>query len=200
MALVGVPLVAQVPAPAAPASPVELWRALGVREPFLRSREAREEPQSLGRFFGREDYPRLEGNPALGFYASGGFHWVGKRVAWKGVRAVTPDASKVPDRLWEEAFLALARKRGWKEDPKAPIQIKGACVGAVLVPSAREPEVGVCLEVQVTSPSGTLLFRYAIAQPSIQEAVRRAIVWPLECAQSMDQIETWRSRHGSAKP
>lgn len=186
--------------PEPPRGPVELWRALGVREPFLQSQEAREESQSLCRFFGVEDYRKLEGNPALGFYHAGGFRWVGQRVAWLGVRPVTPDAAGIPASAWDGAFQALARQGRWKVDPSAPIRIKGACVGAVLSPSAREPERGVCLELQVASPTGTLLFRYAVAKPGVEEAVKEALAWTLGCARVMDQITAPGARHVPAQP
>ncbi len=195
-----VTVMAQGGAGKAPGGPVELWRALGVREPFLWSREALEEPQSLGRFFGMGDYGRLEGNPALGFYAADGFRWVGSSVAWLGVKAVTPDGAAVPEKLWDQAFQRLARRQRWRVDSAAPIRIKGACVGAVVTPTTREPHVGVCLELQVASPTGTLLYRYAVAKPSIEEAVEQALGWTLGCARSMDQIRAGGSGHGLAKP
>ena len=183
-----------------PQTPAVLWKALGVREPFLASQEARDEPQSLCRFFGTEDYRKLRGNPALGFYAAEKFHWVGRRVAWLGVHPATPDAAGIPESEWYRAFQSIARSNHWKVDPSAPIRVKGACVGAVLAPSAQEPQLGVCLELQVASPSGTLLYRYSIAQPTIQAAVRQALDWPLRCARTMDQLDPKGAKHGPAQP
>lgn len=193
-------VLAQVPMPEPPRGPVALWKALGVREPFLQSREAQEEPQSLYRFFGMEDYRKLEGNPALGFYATGGFRWVGQKVAWLGVRPVTPDASGLPPTVWDQAFHSLAGRHRWKVEPSAPIRIKGACVGAVVSPSDREPHPGVCIELQVASPTGTLLFRYAIAKPTVEEAVKEALAWTLGCARVMDQIGAGGGHHAPAQP
>ena len=85
-------------------------------------------------------------------------------------------------------------------DPSAPIQVKGACVGAVANSTPQEPQIGVCLELQVSSPTGTLLYRYAIAQPSLAEAVRQALDWALSCARDLDQINPEGAKHGPAQP
>jgi hypothetical protein len=205
--LMSMAMVAQVPGPPLPGkgplpprTPAVLWKALSVREPFLGSLEAREEPQSLYRFFGTEDYPKLRGNPALGFYDADGFRWVGRRVAWLGVRSASLNCEGIPGRYWDQAFQSIARGNHWKVDPSAPIRVKGACVGAVLTPSGQEPQIGVCLELQVTSPTGTLLYRYAIAQPSITEAVHQALEWTLSCARDLDQITPKGGKHGPAQP
>jgi hypothetical protein len=52
----------------------------------------------------------------------------------------------------------------------------------------------------VTSPTGTLLYRYAIAQPSLAEAVHQALEWILSCARDLDQINPEGAKHGPAKP
>jgi hypothetical protein len=200
-------MVAQVPGPPLPGkgplpprTPAVLWKALGVREPFLGSLEAKGEPQSLNRFFGSEDYSKLRGNPALGFYDAGGFRWVGRRVAWLGVRQVYTDWPGIPATYWDRAFQSIARSNHWKVDPSAPIRVKGACVGAVANSTPQEPQIGVCLELQVSSPTGTLLYRYAIAQPSITEAVHQALDWTLSCARDLDQINPKGAKHGPAQP
>ena len=139
------------PAPKAdltPGAAAALWKQLDIREPFLDSLEARQEPQSLFRFFGKQDYEQLRGNPALGYFATGGFRWVGTRIAWQGLRPVTPDAAAVAEQAWDAAFRAIAKRHGWQVDPRAPIRAKGACVGCVAEPSAREPQRGVCIEFQ----------------------------------------------------
>ena len=205
--LLCLPLVAQVPGPPIPGkgplppkTPAVLWKALPVREPFLGSQEAREEPQSLYRFFGSEDYPKLRGNPALGFYDADGFRWVGSRVSWLGVRSATQGYEGIAGKRWDQAFQSIARRNHWKVDPSAPIRVKGACVGAVLTPTGQEPQIGVCLELQVTSPTGTLLYRYAIAQPSLAEAVHQALEWTLSCARDLDQIKPEGGKYGPAQP
>ena len=205
--LMSMALVAQVPGPPLPGkgplppkTPAVLWKALPVRGPFLGSMEAKEEPQSLNRFFGPKDYPKLQGNPALGFYDADGFRWVGRRVAWLGVRQVYTDWPGVPAGHWDRAFESIARSNHWKMDPSAPIRVKGACVGAVATTSAQEPQIGVCLELQLSSPTGTLLYRYAIAQPSLAEAVHQALEWTLSCARDLDQINPKGAKHGPAQP
>lgn len=181
-----------------PQQAMALWQRLGAREPFLESAEAHAEPQSLYRFFDRKDYVKLQGNPVLGYYCPGGFKWTGNRVAWKGISPVTPDAAAVTAKAWEEAFRVIAQKRGWIIDARAPIRISGACVGAVLEPSPEEPFRGVCIEVGVTSPTGTLLYRYSVAKPAIEDAVGAALDWVLCCANTLNQAPGRReAKHGT---
>jgi len=194
------------PAPKAdltPGAAAALWQQLDIREPFLASMEARREPQSLFRFFGRQDYEKLRGNPGLGYFAAGGFRWVGTRIAWQGLRPVTPDAATVPEQAWDAAFQEIAHRHGWQVDPRAPIRVRGACVGCVAEPSAREPERGVCIELQVTSPTGTLLYRFSIARPTLAEALGASLDWVLCCAAGLDGTAPQPrkgAKHGPAQP
>jgi len=193
---------AQAPPPGAlsPQQALALWQRLGAREAFLDSAEAHSEPQSLYRYFDRMDYARLRGNPVLGYYDRGGFKWTGNRVAWHGIGPVTPDAAAVSARAWDEAFGIIARKRNWVIDPKAPIRVSGACVGAVLEPSREEPMRGVCIEVRVASPSGDLLYRFSVAKPTIEDAVGAALDWVLCCAANLDQGPAQGRANGAAQP
>jgi hypothetical protein len=183
-----------------PQQALALWQRMGAREPFLDSEEAHSEPQSLYRFLDRQDYAKLKGNPVLGYYCPGKFKWTGNRVAWHGISPVTPDAATVTAKAWDEAFRIIARKRNWVIDPKAPIRVSGACVGAVLEPSSEEPFRGVCIEVRVASPTGNLLYRFSVAKPTIEDAVGAALDWVLCCAATLDQDLAKGPRHGSAQP
>ncbi|BDU76846.1 hypothetical protein [Mesoterricola sediminis] len=182
--LAGLALGAQVPSSGelTPAQAAAFWQRIGGREPFLESAEARSEPQSLYRFFQLADYLRLQGNPSMGHFADSGFRWTGTRVAWLGVRPVTPDAAPITARAWDAAFRFLAKRRQWILDRRAPIRIRGACVGAVLEPTPGQPFRGVCIELRLESPEGTLLYRYSVAKPSIEDAVGAALDWVLCCA------------------
>ena len=204
-------LLALVPALVAMAQPVpapeftpdqakQLWQRLGDLEPFLDSTEARSEPQSLYRFFSRADYMKLKGNPALGYFSSGGFRWTGNRVAWLGVKPATPDAGPITAKAWDATFLFLAQKRKWVVDAQAPIRISGACVGAVLEPSEEEPCRGVCIEVRLASPRGTLLYRFSVAKPVIEDAIGASLDWVLCCAGTFNQATGKEASHGAAQP
>jgi len=177
-----------------------IWQRLGAREAFLDSDEFHSEPQSLYRFFDRQEYAKLQGNPVIRYCCPGRFKWIGNRVAWHGISPVTPDAAAVTAKAWDEAFRIITRKRNWVIDPKAPIRVSGACVGAVLEPSREEPFRGVCIEVRVASPSGYLLYRFSVAKPAIEDAVGAALDWVLCCAATQDQYLSKGSRHGSAQP
>jgi hypothetical protein len=177
-----------------------LWQRLGARESFLDSAEFHSEPQSLYRFFDRKDYAKLWGNPVLGYFFPGRFKWVGTRVAWRGISPVTPDAAAVTTKAWDEAFRIIARKQHWVVDPNAPIRVSGACVGAVLEPSREKPYRGVCIEIKVASPTGTLLYRFSVAKPNIEDAVGASLDWVLCCAATMGQGLAAGRGHGAAQP
>jgi hypothetical protein len=176
----------KLPGAITPHQALELWQRLGAREAFLDSAEFHGEPQSLYRFFERKDYAKLRGNPVLGYNCPGRFRWVGKRVAWHGISPVTPEAAPITARAWDEAFRIVARKRGWVQDPRAPIRVSGACVGAVLAPGPGQPRRGVCIEVKVASPTGTLLYRFSVAKPTLEVAVGAALDWVLCCAVALE--------------
>ena len=190
--------------PAAAISPeqaAQFWQRLGARERFLDSAEAHAEPQSLYRFFTREEYGRLQGNPALGYLAAGRFHWTGPRIAWLRIKPVTPDAAPVTARAWDEAFRFLAKRHHWILDPKAPLRLSGACVGAVLEPTPGQPYVGVCIEIRLASPTGTLLYRFSVAKPAIEDAVGAALDWVLCCAMNLPPASPGKeTHHGAAQP
>lgn len=182
-----------------PQQSLAFWQRLGAKEPFLDSAEFHSEPQSLYRFFYRQDYAKLRGNPVLGYTCPGRFRWVGNRVAWHGISPVTSDAAAITAKAWDEAFRFIARKRNWVIDPKAPIRVSGACVAAVLEPSREEPSRGVCIEVKVASPTGTLLYRFSVGKPTIEDAVGAALDWVLCCAATMNQDPAEGRGHGAAQ-
>lgn len=183
-----------------PQQALEFWQRMGAKESFLDSAEFHAEPQSLYRFFDRMDYAKLQGNPVLGYSCPGRFRWVGSRVAWHGISPVTPDAAAVTAKAWDEAFRIVARKRNWGLDPRAPIRVSGACVGAVLEPTREAPFRGVCIEVKVASPTGTLLYRFSVAKPAIEDAVGAALDWVLCCAAAQSQTPGEERAHGAAQP
>lgn len=68
----------------------------------------------------------------------------------------------------------------------------------MLEPSREEPCRGVCIEVKVASPTGTLLYRFSVAKPTIEDAVGAALDWVLCCAATMAQEATEGRPHGAA--
>jgi len=148
-----------------------LLKRLFEREPFLASAEAREDRSTLNLFFTKADYDSLRGNPILGYWDTGGFLWVGNRVAWDGVVSVGKSSRPITAKAWNAAFVHVARKRRLVVDKDAPIRLRGACVAGVLAPTAREPKLGVALEVRVKSPTGVLRLRFGIGKATIEDAI-----------------------------
>lgn len=186
------------PGEISPQQAVALWQRVGdSREPFLDSAEAHQEPQSLYRFFNKKDYYKLMGNPVLGyFHYTHEFKWVGKSVAWGGIKPLTDDAKPIRAQAWDAAMAYIAKARGWAIDKRAPIRVEGACVGAVLEPSLSEPFRGVCIEVKVHSPGGVFLYRYSVGKAEIEDAIGAALDWVLCSAMNVNQ----EASRGTPKP
>lgn len=166
---------------------MRLAQKLGQTEPFLRSAEAKQEPQSLNRFFHRPEYDRLVGNPVLGYWSAGGFRWQGVRVAWDGIESVAPSARPITRKAWDVAFQYVAQRRGLVLDRAAPIRIRGACVAAVVHPTPEEPVRGVLLEVRVEGPGGQMLYRFGMGRPTLEDAVGAAIDVAIGLAMNLNQ-------------
>lgn len=139
-------------------------------EPFVGSLEAKSEPATVGRFFGKREYAGLRGNPLLGYRDQGGFAWVGKAVAWDGVVAKDPACRSITEKAWAAAARHVASAHGLRLDDEAPIRFEGACVAAALERQGRALP-GVLIEARLTSPSGVLLYRIAVGKPTVEAAV-----------------------------
>lgn len=188
----GLPLAAQAPAPSNDVTPKQAALLLGrveAREAFMDSGEAKTEPQSLYRFFHKPDYLDLRGNPVIGYYSAEKFKWEGNRVAWLGFKSVTADAKPIQPQAWDAAFRLVAKLRGLVIDKDAPIRIQGACVGAVIEPTMDSPYRGVCIEVRITSPTGTMLYRYSVGKPTIEDAIAASLDWVVNYAKAINQPE-----------
>lgn len=140
-------------------------------EPFVGSATAKEQRESVGRYFRQVDYDLLRGNPVIGYWHVGRFRWEGHRVAWGGIRAASSSAKRVGKGAWEAAFRRVVQRQGLVSDPKAPIRIYGACVWAVIDPTADEPVPGVVLEIRMKSPYGLLRYRLALGKATVEDAI-----------------------------
>lgn len=186
----GLPLVSQAPTvDVTPKQAVQFMNRIEAREAFLDSGEARTEPQSLYRFFYKPEYLQLRGNPVIGYYSAEKFKWEGNRVAWLGIKPVTADARPIQPQAWDAAFRLVAKLRGLVIDKDAPIKIQGACVGAVVNPTMDSPYRGVCIEVRITSPSGTMLHRFSVGKPEIEDAVAASVDWVVNFSRAINQPE-----------
>lgn len=175
------------PLPGTPEQMTSFVRRLNDREPFAGSREARLHGDSLGRFFGWKEYQLLRGNPVYGYWAEGGFRWVGARVAFDGIKPIGRSAQQITSRAWEAAFRYVAKENGWVIDGRAPIRVRGACLGAVLDPGLDEPNRGVVLELRVESPTGPFLYRFGMGKPTIEDAIGASLDWALSFARVVHQ-------------
>jgi hypothetical protein len=173
---------------------VRIVRRLGDREPFLSSRDAAAHPESLNQFFTKEEYATLRGNPVYGYWNEGRFRWTGVHVAWEGIIPLSRSARAITPRAWREAFKYVAKQRGLVIDPRAPMRIQGACLGAVLDPGLDEPNRGVVLEVRIESPSGRFLYRFGMGKPTIEDAIGASLDWAVGFAMQANKTEPAKGR------
>ena len=166
-----------------------LERIIFVREPFYGSwaHKNKEYSKSLGHFFTQDEYQKLEGNPALGYFYVGGFKWL---RAWKEVSIepfapTTPDTRIIKPEAWKIAASQACKKHGLTLKANAPIKITGALVGVNL-----EKPLGVYLEIRVQCPYDTLLYRGGVGKGTLGDAVGAA----------MDFIVSYALGIGDGKP
>jgi hypothetical protein len=151
-----------------------LEEQLTTRQPFLDSDEARTETDTLHRYFQDADYRRLRGNPILGYWDAAGFIWRGLEVTWLGIRTA-PGCGGISPAAFDAAFRYVAKRRGLKVLPGAPIRLAGKCVWAVVDGTEAEPVPGVLLEVRVESATGVLRYRFGMGKPAVEDAVGAAV-------------------------
>lgn len=193
----GLALTAQAPlsVPEIPAGDVtpnqaaEILKRIGDSENFMASAEAHEEPQSLYQFFQKPEYLVIRGNPVVGYYSAKTFKWEGNRVAWLGFKPGKGDAQAISPKAWDAAFRIVAKLRGLTIDPKAPIKIQGACVGAVMEPTIDSPYRGVCIEVKFSSPTGQMYHRFSVGKPTIEDAIGASLDFVVTFARFINKPE-----------
>jgi hypothetical protein len=141
-------------------------------ERFRGSAEERASRAQTGRYFTREEYASLQGNPLLGYFANRDFSW-GESASfrWGGIEARHPSAKGISPTAWQAAMNQVASRQALKIDDHAPVTIEGGCVAAVIDPSPKEPVPGVLVEVRVRGPKGTLLFRGGIGKATVEDAM-----------------------------
>ena len=155
------------------------------RQPFLQSTDAREERQTLRRYFGPVEYEKLRGNPVLGYWDASRFRWAGRVVTWGGIVSAARSAGPISAQGWQAAFRQVAGRQGLTIAAAAPMRIEGACVAAVIDPSKDEPVPGVLLELRITSPAGVLSHRFGIGKPTVEEAMGAALDFAISFARTI---------------
>ncbi|MBP7868397.1 MAG: hypothetical protein KA419_20915 [Acidobacteria bacterium] len=157
---------------------LELLKRATALEPFLKSAEAKQDPESVGFFFPRGLYPKLLGNPVMGYlydegYASGGL----TRVCLKRFRF----PKKVEPHV--EAFKKCAQtafeKAGLRLGDTGRIELGLALLGVVPVKNEKSLP-GLCVEFYVHNrDSGkTVYARRSFGSPeSLVKAMMAASVF-----------------------
>ena len=82
---------------------------------------------------------------------------------------------RISAKAWDAAFAYVAERRGLTVDKAAAMRIEGACVGAVVEPTSREPVPGVALELRVSGPAGELRYRITVGKPTVEDAIAASL-------------------------
>ncbi len=179
----------RLPAWLTPEQAERLAEKLAERKPYSDSDEARSEAgrRTMGMFFSDADYRSLRGNPVYGYWNAHGFVWTGNRIAWDGIEPKGRTCKGITSAAWDAAFVYVARKHGLVVDPKAPMRMRGACVGAVTERTAERPVLGVVMEVRLDSPTGSFRWRYTRGNSTLEGAVGASIELPILLAPKVNQ-------------
>jgi len=191
-------LLAGVPAPGhgnrlaallTPEQEERLAEKLAERRVYADSSEAHSEAglRTMGLFFTDADYRTLKGNPVYGYWNARGFKWTGNRIAWDGVVPVGRSCKANTAPAWDAAFAYVAKKHGLVVDAKAPMRMRGACVGAVTETSPQRPVLGVVMEIRLDSPTGAFRWRYTRGNPTLEGAVGASIELPILLGPKVNQ-------------
>jgi hypothetical protein len=166
-----------------------LAEKLAERKPYADSDEAHSEAgrRTMGLFFTGTEYRSLKGNPVYGYWNARGFRWTGNRIAWDGVASVGRTCKAITAPAWDAAFAYVARKHGLAVDAKAPMRMRGACVGAVTETSPQHPVLGVVMEIRLDSPTGSFRWRYTRGNPTLDGAVGASIELPILLGPKVNQ-------------
>lgn len=189
----------QQPLPAGQAA--ALVQRMLVTEHFKGSREERANRRSVGRHFSQDEYARLRGNPILGYWDEGGFQWPSgaATVAWAGISNIHPSCRPIRSRSWAVAFREVVRRQGLAIRNDSSVGIQGACVGAVVDRSPREPVPGVLVELRVSSPTGTLLYRVGVGKATVEDAMGAALELVVRFARTVGDTTKGRSLGGAQR-
>jgi hypothetical protein len=156
-------------------------------EPFVGSREEKENRKAaVGRYFTADEYRRLRGNPVVGYWDLGTFHWQGgDRVAWAGMRNAHASCRGISAHAWDAAFAVVAHRQHLTVVRQAAVTLEGGCVAAVVDKSESEPVPGVLVEVRARGTGGeTMVMRFAMGKPSVEDAMGAALELALTFSRS----------------
>lgn len=162
---------------------------LAERNVYADSAEAHSEAgrRTMGLFFTGAEYRVLKGNPVYGYWNARGFRWTGNRIAWDGVVPSGRSCQSITTAAWNAAFAYVAKKHGLVVDAKAPMRMRGACVGAVTETSPQHPVLGVVMEMHLDSPTGSFRWRYTRGNPTLDGAVGASIELPILLGPKVNQ-------------
>lgn len=148
-----------------------LKRVLASRERFLDSSQPKAFPETLYRFFRKEQYELMEGNPILGyFYVDKGFRWPSdvKTVQFQGCFGIN-EAQSIRAQAYRLAIASALRHMGMSLGP-SPIKVKGCAVSMSTSNNPQEPQ-GVWMEIQVASPNGSVFYRLGIGKKTVGDSL-----------------------------
>ncbi len=123
---------------------LELLRKATALEPFLKSAEAKQNPESVGFFFPRSLYPKLLGNPIMGYLYDEGY-------ASSGNRAVCLKRFRFPKKVephveaFKQCVQTAFEKAGLQLGASGRIELGLALLGVVSVKNEKSLP-GLCVE------------------------------------------------------
>lgn len=103
---------------------MELAKVLARQDPFLSGPDVKHAPETIGKFFKKEIYEGLRGNPFMGYYYEEGGKYTGEPTKTYWIDVVSGlDSAKGYIKVIESAFEKLAETNGFQTDPNSPNRI-----------------------------------------------------------------------------
>ncbi len=138
---------------------MELAKMLAREDPFLEAPDVRMAPETIGKFFKKEIYAGLKGNPFMGYYYEEGGKYLGskQKTIWIDVLSGL-ETTKPYHRVIRSAMEKLAEAKGYRLDKDSPNRV-GIYAIQVHPEKTKTTHPGIIAEIYIQNrENGTVLY------------------------------------------
>lgn len=165
------------PVPPPTKQDLDLIKMATALDPYSKSAEARQNPESLGVFFPKALYPKLLGNPIMGYLYDEGYSSGGQKVVKIG-RYKIPKKMEAHSAAFKQCVQTACAKAGLRLGVDGRLELGVALVGVVPVKSDKSMP-GVCVEFYVRNrdTGKTVFARRSFGSKTLIQAMMDAAVY-----------------------
>lgn len=138
---------------------MELAKVLAREDPFLEGPDMKFAPESIGKFFKKEIYTHLKGNPFMGYYHEEGGAYKGskQKTIWLDVVSGF-EKTKPWHKVIRKAMEKLAEVKGYKLEPESPNRV-GLYAITVHPEKTKTSHPGIVAEIYIQNrENGSVLY------------------------------------------